>query len=264
MELNIIYVTSAVFLLGCIMSMLGRGGGNFYVPLLLASGFSMTAAAANAQLILMTTALLATVVFQKYKTVDWKLALVLDPATDIMAFLGGYFAHHFMSVYLKCLFALLLMISAFFMLKPIRQKKRDTRQKAGYWSRSFGQYQYQVNLWLAIPMTAAIGFLAGMLGISGGSFKIPLMVLMCGVPMHVAVGTSSAMVAFTALMGFSGHALAGDFQAKWILPLVSAAALGGLLGGKISIKVPPQRLKMLFVFTTILATFFMAANAFLL
>jgi len=40
-----------------------------------------------------------------------------------------------------------------------------------------------------------------------------------------------------------------------------AAAAGCLLGGKISIKVPPQRLKMLFVFTTILATFFIVANA---
>jgi len=42
-----------------------------------------------------------------------------------------------------------------------------------------------------------------------------------------------------------------------------AAAAGCLLGGKISIKVPPQRLKMLFVFTTILATFFMAVNPYL-
>jgi len=120
MELKIIHITGAVFLLVCIMSMSGRGGGHFYVLLLLASGFSITAAAANAQLILMTTALLATVFFYIYKTVDWEFALVLDPATDNMAFFGGFFPHHFMNVYSKSLFVLLLLNSAFFMIKPAR------------------------------------------------------------------------------------------------------------------------------------------------
>jgi len=68
----------------------------------------------------MTTALVATLVFHKYKTVDWKLALVIDPPTDIMAFAGGYFAHYFAGYYLKVLFAILLVIAAFFMLRPIK------------------------------------------------------------------------------------------------------------------------------------------------
>ena len=78
-----------------------------------------------------------------------------------------------------------------------------------------------------------------MLGISGGSFKIPLMVLAFGVPMKIAIGTSSAMVAVTALMGFTGHTMAGDFNFMWTVPMVCAAVIGGLLGGNISIKTNP-------------------------
>ncbi len=262
MELKIVIVTLAVFLLGLIMSMLGRGGGNFYVPVLVAAGISMATAAANAQLILMTSSFLATLVFHQHHTVDWKLALIIDPPTDIMAFFGGYFAHYFMGVHLKCLFAFLLIIAAFLMFKPIREGKPPVKKRVGYWTRSFGQYHYQVNLWLTIPLTATIGFFAGMIGISGGSFKIPLMVLICGVPMRIAVGTSSAMVTLTAMMGFMGHTLAGDFNAIWIFPLVSTAAAAGILGGKISLSVNPNHLKKWFAYSTLAAAIFMGGNAF--
>lgn len=41
---------------------------------------------------MMTTATISMLVFNQNKRVDWKLALVVDPATDIMAFVGGYLA----------------------------------------------------------------------------------------------------------------------------------------------------------------------------
>lgn len=74
-----------------------------------------------------------------------------------------------------------------------------------------------------------------MVGISGGSFKIPLMVLLCGVPMKIAVGTSSLMVGLTALMGFLGHSIAGHFDWRIALPVAIAGLLGGVVGGKISV-----------------------------
>jgi len=40
----------------------------------------------------------------------------MDPQTDIMAFIGGYFAHCFTGYYLKYLFAVFLVLSALFML----------------------------------------------------------------------------------------------------------------------------------------------------
>jgi len=245
------------------MSMVGRGGGNFYVPILIAAGASMNVAATSAQLILMTTAIVATLVFHKYKTVDWKLALMIDPPTDIMAFVGGYFAHSFAGYHLKFLFAILLVLASFFMLRPIKEHINCDKKRFGYWNRSFGEYNYGVNLWVAIPITAAVGFFAGMIGISGGSFKIPLMVLACGVPMRIAVGTSSAMVAVTALMGFAGHSIAGDFNFMWSIPLACVAVIGGLLGGRISIKTDPGRLKKIFAYTTLAAAVFMVANALL-
>ena len=114
---------------------------------------------------------------------------------------------------------------------------------------------------MALPITAATGWIAGMVGISGGAFKVPLMVLACGVPMRVAVGTSSAMIAVTALMGLLGHSAAGDFDAAWVIPASLAAFTGGLAGGTVSLKTKSKNLQRIFAYTTFGAAFFMGANA---
>ena len=92
--MNPIFVVSVViFFIAIVMAMTGRGGGNFYVPVLVAAGLAMHEAATVAQFILFCTAIAALLIFNKNRTVDWKLALVIDPPTDIMAFVGGYYVH---------------------------------------------------------------------------------------------------------------------------------------------------------------------------
>jgi len=259
------YVVAVVLIFGIAitMAMVGRGGGNFYVPTLVLAGCSMHQAATTGQLILMSTAAAAMLVYGSNKVVDWKLALVIDPPTDIMALVGGYFAHLLPGSALKFVFAALLVLAGFMMLRPAAEAKRRDEARFGFWRRKFGDHHYVVNLWLVIPITAATGLVAGMVGISGGSFKIPLMVLACGVPMRIAIGTSSAMVAATALMGFIGHSAAGDLNPAWALPLAGVAVVGGLLGGMLSLKTDASKLKKLFAFTTLAAAVFMAANALL-
>jgi uncharacterized protein len=121
--------------------------------------------------------------------------------------------------------------------------------------------RYVINLWLAVPLTLATGFFSGMVGISGGSFLVPLMVVGCGVPMRIAVGTTTAMLAATAFTGFSGNALHGGFNAALAIPCGTVAIAGGLLGGKIALKTKPKKLKTISGLITIIAAIFMMANA---
>jgi hypothetical protein len=259
--IRIVIAAIGILAIGFVMAMTGRGGGNFYVPALVASGLPICQAATTGQFILAATAMAALLVFQKHRIVDWKLALVIDPPTDIMAFVGGYYAHFFSSGTLKFTFAGLLVLAGFLMLHPIKEQTGESKKRLGFWLRRYGECKYVVNFWLAIPITAATGLVAGMVGISGGSFKVPLMVLACGVPMRIAVGTSSAMVAATALMGFFGHAISGDFAPTWTVPLTTVAVLAGLLGGKFSLKTKPENLKRIFAYTTLAAAIFMVFNA---
>ena len=264
-ENTVKWIISLTLILGLasLMTMTGRGGGNFYVPLLVACGVPMHEAATSGQFILIATATAAAILFQKNRTVDWKLALVIDPPTDIMALFGGYLSAFVGGVELKLVMAGLLVVAGFCMLLKVRDSSSSQPKRFGFWRRKFGDGEYTVNLWLALPITALTGFAAGAVGISGGSFKVPLMVLACGVPMRVAVGTSSVMVAATAAMGFVGHAAQGHFNPHWALPMASVAVLGGIIGSKFALKTKPKNLKTVFALTTLGAAVFMAINALL-
>ncbi len=259
--MSLVIIGIIVFAIAVIMTMTGRGGGNFYVLVLVAAGQAMHQAATSAQFILMLTAFAGMLIFQKNKTVDWKLALVIDPPTDIMAFVGGYCSSYTSNVSLKLLLAGLLVLAGFLMLAKIKERPIKTEKKFGYWHRDFQGQSYVVNLWYTIPITALAGLAAGAVGISCGSFKVPLMVLLCGVPMRIAVGTSSAMVAATAIMGFIGHATQGHFDPKGAIPFAVIAVLGGLIGGKFALKTKPEKLKKIFAYTTLAASLFMIINA---
>lgn len=256
-------VLAAIMGLAVLMTMTGRGGGNFYVPVLVACGLPMHQAAASGQFILLATAAAATLLFYRNRTVDWKLAVVIDLPTDIMAFVGGYFSAYVGGTTLKLVMASLLVVAGFCMLVKVKDRPRPSTSRFGFWQRQFGEDTYTVNLWLALPITALAGLAAGAVGVSCGSFKVPLMVVVCGVPMRIAVGTSSIMVASTAAMGLAGHATQGHFDAHWAIPMACAAVVGGILGSRFALKTKQHNLKTLFAVTTLAAAVFMATNAFL-
>lgn len=249
-----------ILIIAIFMSMVGKGGGNFYILAMAAAGISMHNAASTSQLIMVSTAVVAIFIFNKNKKVDWKLALIIDSPTDIMAFVGGYLAGNFSGNMMKIIFASLLVLVSIFMFIPVKERNMKNINRLGYLKRKFGDNEYIVNLWLAIPITAIVGFFAGILGISGGTFKIPLMVLACGVPMEIAVGTSSAMVAVTALMGLIGHSIKGNFNPQLAIPLAIAAVFGGLIGSKCAVKSKPKNLKLIFAVINILAAVIMLVS----
>src|SRR6056297_246158 len=257
---NIFILGIVMFIIATFMAMVGKGGGNFYLLAMISAGVSMTHAATTSQLIMMTTAGVSMLVFNKSKRIDWKLALIIDPATDVMAFVGGYLAGGFDEHILRLIFAGVLIVVSFFMFLPVKERKISSTNKFGYWKREFNGYNYVVNLWFAIPIAALTGFFAGAIGISGGSFKVPLMVLACGVPITVAVGTSSAMVAVTALTGFLGHSLHGNINLGLSIPLALIAVVGGIVGSRTAININSKNLKLVFALINTAAAVFMIVN----
>ena len=256
------FLMAAILIISITMAMVGKGGGNFYVIAIVLSGVSMHQAASSSQAIMLATSLAAMLVFMKSKKIDWKLALIIDPATDVMAFVGGYFSSRITGTSLKTVFAICLILVSIFMLIKVKEKHISGTKRFGYWHREFGGYKYTVNLWIALPITALVGLFAGAVGISGGAFKIPLMVMLCGIPIEIAIGTSSAMVAVTALMGLLGHSLNGNFDINFAIPLVILALIGGLIGGKLALRNKPKNLKVIFALTNLIAAIVMLINIF--
>ena len=84
----------------------------------------------------------------------------------------------------------------------------------------------------------------GLVGVGGGLIKVPLMVLVLGVPMDIAVGSSAVMVGVTASGGFAGHLLHGHWDWKLSLVLAGVVFVGGQIGSRLTVKLDKNRLKV--------------------
>jgi uncharacterized membrane protein YfcA len=260
---NLIIVGFFILLVAVAMTMVGKGGGNFYVVILAWSGITMHEAATAGQFILLFASIAAMTIFQKNRSISWPLALIVGTLMALSALAGGYFSHFFSGFSLKLIFAVMLVISGTLLLVPVSEKNGAAKgRRFGVIALRSGDRTFGIDLRIVLPVTILAGFGAGMVGVSGGSFLVPLMVVACGVPMHTAVGTASVMIAATAFMGFTGHAIHGDFNPSWAVPLAAVTVIGGIVGAKLALHSRPIHLKKLFAFTNWLAALFMLINAF--
>jgi uncharacterized membrane protein YfcA len=97
--------------------------------------------------------------------------------------------------------------------------------------------------WLVVALLAAgfaTGLLAGLLGIGGGGILVPLLYELFGalgvddaLRMHLAVGTSLAVIVPTSLRSFAAHRARGavdlDLVKSMALPVIAGVALGAVV-----------------------------------
>ena len=257
--MNIFLMCFIIFAIAVIMTMTGRGGGNFYVLAIALSGIGMHEAATTGQFILIVSSLAATILFGKKKITDWKLVFLIGSMTLVSAFFGGLLSNVFQDKWLKIIFAFFIFIASLLMLKPVKKELSPNNRFS--FKMNSGTETYQINLLLIIPVVLLTGFISGMVGVSGGSFLVPLMILALRVPMHIAVGTSTTLVMVTASAGFLGHLSSGHFDYKLAIPLAFAGLIGGFIGAKLALKFKPKKLKLIFAATSFIAAVIMVINA---
>ncbi|MCO4749665.1 MAG: sulfite exporter TauE/SafE family protein [Flavobacteriales bacterium] len=93
---------------------------------------------------------------------------------------------------------------------------------------------------------ALIGLLTGLIGAGGGFLIIPALVLVTGLNMKVAVGTSLTIIAFKSLLGFTGDMDHMVMDWNLLLTVTAVALVGMLIGNHLSNYVNTERLKKAF------------------
>lgn len=155
---------------------------------------------------------------------------LLPRIPEHITFIGGYDVTK--QVLTMVLFAILMMIAALSMLR-----ERKDQATGGYTMKSFRDY-----LGLAV-FGIIVGCITGFLGAGGGFLIIPALVLFLRLPMKEAVGTSLLIIAINSTIGFLGDW--GHYTVDWkfILLITGLAALGILIGGRLSRNIPAEKLK---------------------
>lgn len=229
-------------------SMLGQGGGVLYTPIQVFFGIRFHEAATTSLFLIMITSLSATLVFRKASKVDWPLAIVLETVTTLGGLMGGLASGQFSGAFLSMVFAGVVAFSAIFMVCEFHLEHVRPSRKEGIfsWRRKYGEHDYYVNLVMALPISLMAGLASGLVGVGGGILKVPLMVLLLGIPMDIAVGSSAFMVGLTAAGGFAGHVAIGHWDWKTSFILSVAVFIGGQIGARQALGIDKKKMEKAF------------------
>ncbi len=249
------------FLIAIVLSMFGKGGGEFYLPILLSFGLPYQNSATMTLFILMISGTTMMIVFHKKALIDWATGVLIIIFSAAGAFLGGLISANINPAYLKLTFAVLLLVSAYFIAVPPQKKQKF--QMGLMWARSCCGEQYSIPVFIVFPAIFIIGFIAGMVGISGGGLVVPLLLLIGNVPLRIAFATNSLLVLFSSALGFSGHIIHTSIDWRLTLFLAGSVVFGAIIGANLSSKMNLKHLKKIFIYILIIAAGWMILKIFM-
>ena len=248
--------------MGLSLGLIGGGGSILTVPILVYL-FQVDAVLATAYSLFIVglTSLVGSFSHIKLGNVHWRTAIVFGIPSIISVFLtrsylvpripdpimtfgqdpsGGATLVITKSVGLLLLFAVIMVMAAYSMIKPSKKSGTDTLSNTE-------DVQPQFNYPLILAEGAIVGLVTGLVGAGGGFLIIPALVLLAKLPMKQAVGTSLMIIAAKSLIGFVGD-MSGDEVIDWNFLAVfsSIAVVGILLGSWLSKRIPGEKLKPTF------------------
>ena len=239
----------ASIFIGIALGLIGGGGSILTVPVLVYL-FSIDAVLATAYslFIVGATSVIGSISYFLKGWVNVKAAIIFGIPSIIAVFLTRAFIVPSIpeeilsigsftltkSILLMVLFALLMIIASYSMIKKQKIPIGELKQKLEF------------NYPLIIVEGLVVGVLTGLVGAGGGFLIIPALVLLSKLPMKEAVGTSLVIIAAKSLIGFFGEG--GETVIEWLfLFKVSAFAIAGIfIGMAISKKINGEKLKPAF------------------
>lgn len=87
------------------------------------------------------------------------------------------------------------------------------------------------------------GFLTGLVGVGGGFLIIPVLVLVCKIPMKKAVGSSLIIILLNSVIGLVSSKNLASFDYSLLLKITSFSVVGIVIGSYLATKIDGNKLK---------------------
>lgn len=218
--MNTPLLTTLVFIIAALYASAGFGGASGYLTAMSFFDIPVNVMASSA---LALNILVSSISFTSYTRAGHLRKNLLVPflITSIpAAFLGGYIKVS-EQTYTTLLYLMLTYLA-------VRMVIFRTPAESSSWTAR------KLPLWAALVTGAVVGLLSGMLGIGGGIFLSPLILLMQWGTSKQAAASAGGFIAINSVSGLIGRVASGTLSfgefGWWLLP---AGLLGALIGSRL-------------------------------
>jgi uncharacterized protein len=270
-----------VFLIGFVASffgaLMGIGGGVFIVPALnlifnlpiqVAIGSSLTTIIANS--------CTSSYNYVKNGLTNIRIAFLLCCTIVPGAITGSWLARYIPANVLTIIFCVIILAMSYWMIRkpsspaahePCNKeinKAIDIISQDSYFDRNLNtRIDYRISRKrFGIISTFFSGIISSLLGVGGGIINVPVMTLVMGIPIKVAVATSSFMIMITAAAGATVYYYNGYIFPVLVAPLIIGAIAGSMAGAAVLQRTRPRHLQRVFAAVTVIISILMILRVF--
>jgi uncharacterized protein len=221
-------------LIGFLLAVLGAGGSILLLPLLVSGAALPTKAAVPLSLLVVTLLALGNVgPYIRRRQVAIRPALILGLPALVGSWIGGSLVKADLipeAVQLGIFTAAALLASWLLTRPSALAQAANNRRPAGSPVALAGQ-------------GVLVGLLTGIAGVGGGFAIVPALVLLAGLPMQLASGTSLLLIATNSLVALAALGHWPGAELPLLFPLVGGGILGAVAGQRLAPHLPEVRLR---------------------
>lgn len=220
-------------LVGLSLGLLGSGGSILTVPIFVyILNFEAKEAIAMSLAVVGITSLFGAIGHWRIGNVNLRVALTFGSVAMVGTFLGARLSTYVSGAIQLTLFAIVMLSAAYFMLRS-RMVSAERDAASRHVADAHMPFAHIVIEGLAV------GIITGLVGVGGGFLVVPALVLLGGLPMNQAVGTSLLVIAMKSTTGFVGYL--DQVSIEWgMMAVFSGVAVAGILAGSYLMRFVPQ------------------------
>ena len=248
---------SLAALIGLSLGLLGGGGSILTVPVLVyVLGYAAKPAIAMSLPIVGLTSLFGALLHWRLGNVRVGVALLFGVVAMVGAYAGARLSPLVSGSVQLVLLAVLMLAAAVSMFRGTRQPPAA----AGAPGVPAAEAPPMRRAVIAV-VALGVGVITGLVGIGGGFLVVPALVLLAGIPMRQAVGTSLLVITMNSAAGFAGYLGTVAIDWAFLAGFVAVAIAGALAGTALAGRVPQATLKRTFaVFLVVVGGFVLYRN----
>lgn len=254
--MEIIGYISAI-IIGVVLGLIGGGGSILSVPIFVyIFDFDAFTATTLSLFVVGITSGVGTIKFANQGQIDFKTALMFG----IPSLLGVLFSRRLVlpnlpdyiinrwgitltkDMFLLLLFSILMLISAFKMIRKIERPRLPKNQDPNYT--------------ILVSQGLLVGIVTGLIGAGGGFLIVPALVMLLNVNMKRAVATSLFIIALNSIIGFLSTMKIVKHDWVFLLSFTALSVIGIFIGFAISKKMDGRKLKPIFGWTVLVMGIF--------
>jgi len=213
---------------GLTLSMMGAGGSIITVPaLVFITDLPVHEATGTALLVVVGLALVGGVSHYRRGATMPSMAAAVGLAGIVGSVVGAWLNQKADEDLILLLLSLLMIVAGARMLQGAVDHRGETDDGLATGPESS-------RLVLGAAAGSVLGLLTGFFGLGGGFLIVPLLVIVLGLPIRLAVGTSLLVISMHAGAGLIGHLSFGNVDFGAAAPFLGGGLVGVLFGGRFS------------------------------